>query len=206
MLGARATLAVGFSLVYQDGYPIARGLRAALFQVTSIMTTTGFATEDFEKWRPVGQLILLALMFVGGCTGSTAGGLKVARIVLLLRIVHRDFKRLVHRHGVFAVRLGSHVIPETSIQSLLNLVYLAFLVNFMACLLLAASGVDVLTSISAVAACMFNVGPGLGMVGPAEHYGHLPAVAKWVLSGCMLAGRLEFYTALVILTPVYWRR
>jgi trk system potassium uptake protein TrkH len=127
-------------------------------------------------------------------------------MVLLLRIVHREFKRLVHRHGVFAVRLGHQVIPETSVQSVLNMVYLAFLVNFTACLLLASTGVDVLTSITAVAACMFNVGPGLGLVGPMDHYGHLPALAKWVLSGCMLAGRLEFYTALVILTPDFWRR
>jgi trk system potassium uptake protein TrkH len=83
---------------------------------------------------------------------------------------------------------------------------LAFLVNFGSCLLLAAVGVDVLTSISAVAACMFNIGPGLGSVGPAENYGHLPALAKWVLSGCMIAGRLEFYTALVVLSPSFWRR
>ena len=98
------------------------------------------------------------------------------------------------------------MIPETSVQSVLNMVYLAFVVNFTACLLLASTGVDVLTSITAVAACMFNVGPGLGLVGPMDHYGHLPALAKWVLSGCMLAGRLEFYTALVILTPDFWRR
>lgn len=206
LIVAVATLIIGVSLIFQGGYPLASGFRAALFQVSSIMTTTGYTTDDFERWQPVGQLVLLALMFVGGCTGSTAGGLKVARIVILLRIVHRDFKRLVHRHGIFAVRLGNHVIPETSIQSLLNMVYLAFLVNFAACLLLAATGVDVLTSISAVAACMFNVGPGLGLVGPAEHYGHLPALAKWVLAGSMLAGRLEFYTTLVILTPVFWRR
>jgi trk system potassium uptake protein TrkH len=92
------------------------------------------------------------------------------------------------------------------VQSLLNLVYLAFVVNFVSCLLLAAAGVDVLTSISATAASMFNIGPGLGGVGPQENYGHLPVLAKWVLAGDMIAGRLEFYTVIVILTPAFWRK
>ncbi len=108
---------------------------------------------------------------------------------------------MVERKGVFAIRFGGRPFPEPAIQSLLNLVYLAFLTNFISCLLLTVAGVDVLTSIGAVAACMFNIGPGLGQVGPAEHYGHLPAFAKWVLSGCMLAGRLEFCTLLVLFTP-----
>lgn len=104
------------------------------------------------------------------------------------------------------MRFGGEAVPESTIHSLLNLVYLAWLVNFIACLLLAAAGVDVLTAISAVAACMFNVGPGLGAVGPIENYGSLPWLAKWVLAGCMIAGRLEYYTLLVILTFSFWRR
>jgi trk system potassium uptake protein TrkH len=205
-LVAAATAGIALSLVLQNAYSPGNAVRAGLFQVSSIMTTTGFFSTDFELWPPLCQLILLALMFTGGCTGSTAGGLKVARILLLMRIVSRDFKRLAHRHGVFSVRVGNDVIPEITVQSVLNMVYLAFLVNFTACLLLAATGVDVLTSISAVATCMFNVGPGLGAVGPTEHFGALPALAKAVLCGCMLAGRLEFYTALVIFTPTFWRR
>jgi trk system potassium uptake protein TrkH len=201
-----STLAITLNLILESGYSAATGLRAALFQASSIMTTTGFVTDDFERWPPMGQLILLALMFAGGCTGSTAGGLKISRLVILMRIVSRELKKMVHRRGVFAIRVGEQVIPESSVQSLLNMVYLAFMINFTACLILAATGVDVLTSISAVAACMFNIGPGLGGVGPSEHFGHLPAIAKWVLSGCMLAGRLEFYTALVIFTPTFWRR
>jgi trk system potassium uptake protein TrkH len=145
-------------------------------------------------------------MFIGGCTGSTAGGLKITRILLLIRIIDREFKRIVHRHGVFAVRLHDVAIPETAVQSVVSMVYLALTLNFMACLLVASTGVDVLTSITAVATCMFNVGPGLGAVGPAEHFGHLPAFAKWVLSACMIAGRLEFYTAFVLFTPAFWRR
>jgi trk system potassium uptake protein TrkH len=201
-----ATMAILPSLILVNRYAPAAALRSSSFQVCSIMTTTGFVTSNFESWGSFPQLILLALMFIGGCTGSTAGGLKSSRILLLLKVVGREFKRMVERRGVFAIRLGSQTFPEHTIQSLLNLVYVAFLANFVSCLLLAVSGVDVLTSISAVAASMFNIGPGLGNVGPVEHYGHLPTLAKWVLSMCMLAGRLEFYTVLVVMAPAFWRR
>lgn len=180
--------------------------RTALFQAASILTTTGFATADFERWAPAPQFLLLGLMFIGGCTGSTAGGIKVARLLVLGRVVEREFKRMVERRGVFAIRLGRDVIPENAIQALLNLVYLTFLFNGVACFLVAAAGVEVFTSISAVTACMFSIGPGLGDVGPAEHYGHLPALAKWTLSACMIAGRLEFYTLLALLSRSFWRR
>lgn len=205
-LVAVSTLIVAGVLIGQQGFAWEPGFRTALFQVASIITTTGFATADFELWLPLPQLLLLALMFVGGCTGSTSGGLKVSRIILLARVVDREFKRMVERRGVFAVRLGGEVVPEATVQSLLNLIYLAFVVNFVSCLALAAMGVDVLTSIAAVAASMFNIGPGLGDVGPAENYGHLPTLAKWVLCGDMIAGRLEFYTVIVILTPAFWRK
>lgn len=201
-----ATVAIVPSLMLYNKYALGKALRESLFQVSSIITTTGFVTSDFEKWAPLAQFILLTLMFIGGCTGSTAGGLKASRILLLLKVVGREFKRMVERKGIFAVRLGSQVFPEPAIQGLLNLIYLAFLTNFVSCLLLAAAGVDVLTNIGAVVACMFNIGPGIGLVGPAEHFGHLPALAKWILSGCMLAGRLEFYTVFVIFSPPFWRR
>ena len=205
-LSLAAALVIAAVLFLQQGYELEPAFRHALFQVSAIITTTGFATDDFEAWLPLPQLLLLAIMFVGGCTGSTAGGLKVSRILLLVQVVDREFKRMVERRGVFAVRLGGSVVPENTIQSLLNLVYLAFVVNFVSCLLLAAMGVDVLTSIAAVAASMFNIGPGLGEVGPLDNYGHLPTLAKWVLCGDMIAGRLEFYTVMVILTPAFWRR
>ena len=205
VLIASATLLIFISLVWSHSYDPVTSFRNSLFQVSSIMTTTGFVTANFETWHSFPQLILLALMFIGGCTGSTAGGMKVSRILMLLKVVGREFKRMVERKGVFTIRLGSAVFPEHSIQSLLNLVCLALLVNSVACLLLALSGLDSLTSITAVAACMFNIGPGFGNVGPIEHYGNLPDLAKWVLSVCMLAGRLEFYAVFVILTPAFWR-
>ena len=200
------TAIIGTILFWNSGYDPSTAGRTATFQVAAILTTTGFVTDNFELWHPLPQLLLLTLMFVGGCTGSTAGGMKTSRVLLLARVVDREFKRMVERRGVFAVRLGGKVVSEPTVQSLLNLVYLAFVVNFVSCLALAAMGVDVLTSITAVVASMFNIGPALGAVGPVENYGHLPMLAKWVLAGDMIAGRLEFYTVIVILTPAFWRK
>jgi trk system potassium uptake protein TrkH len=201
-----ATFSVALTLVWHSGHSPAVALRQALFQVTSIGTTTGFATADYELWHPFAQLTLLSLMYFGGNTSSTAGGFKSFRMVLLVRVVHRAMALIVHRHRVMAVRVAGVVIPDSSLSSLLNLIVLALIFNFFASLLLAASGVDLLTSFSAVPACMFSVGPGLGSVGPAENYAHLPVFAKWVLAVTMLVGRVEFYTALVIFTPLFWRK
>lgn len=194
------------SLVWFNDYGVERAIRGAFFQVSAIITTTGFGTENFEAWYPLAQMLLFGLMFVGGCTGSTAGGIKIARVVLLARVVGREFRRMVERHGVFSVRLGGRVVPETTIQSLLSLIYVALVVLAASCMLLAAQGVDLLTSIAASVACIFNIGPGFGTVGPAENYAHLPALSKWVLMVCMVAGRLEFYTLIVILTPDFWKK
>ena len=185
---------------------VAESARLSLFQVVSIMTGTGFSSANYELWTPFAQLLLLALMFAGGCTGSTTGGLKIARLLLLFRVVAREFRRMVERRGVFSIRFNQQAVSEAAIQSLLHLVYLAFLLNFGACLALTALGVDVLTAIAAVAASMFNIGPGLGSVGPAENYAHFPALGKWILSFCMLAGRLEYYSALVVFTMAFWRK
>jgi trk system potassium uptake protein TrkH len=204
ILTASAVIAV--VLIGNDGLGWAQAVRAALFQVVSIVTTTGYVTQDFAVWYPLAQFVLVILMFVGGCTGSTAGGLKVARISLLGRVVDREFRRMAEPQGVFTVRLSGEPIPEVAVHGLLNLVYLAWLLNLLASLVLTATGVDILTAITAVAACVFNVGPGLSGVGPAENYGNLPVLAKWILAFCMIAGRLEFYTLLVIFTSAFWRR
>jgi trk system potassium uptake protein TrkH len=201
-----AGVVAAVSLRFHGGYTWEPALRAGFFQVTSIMTTSGLVTDDFELWHPFGQMLLLGLMFVGGCTGSTSGGLKVARLLLLAKWADREFKRMVERRGVFAIRLGTRVIPESTVQRLLTLVYIALGVILSASLLLASMGVDVLTSLTAAIAAVFNIGPAFGRVGPFDNYGWLPAGAKWVLSVCMIAGRLEFYSALVLVTPQFWRR
>ena len=206
VLAAAASVLIAASLILQDGVSWEPAVRAALFQATSIITTTGFITADYAAWQPLPQLILLLLMFVGGCTGSTAGGMKVARAVLTLRVVEREFRRIAEPQGVFRIRLGGTAIPEVTVSALLNLVFLAWLVLLAASLILAATGVDVLTALSAVVACQFNIGPGLAGVGPLENYGGLSPVAKWTLSFCMIAGRLEFYALLILFTRSFWRR
>jgi trk system potassium uptake protein TrkH len=204
LLGATAIIAsVLLSKNHMGGE---QAFRAALFQVTSILTTTGFVTNDYAAWYPLCQLTLFMLMFVGGCTGSTAGGIKVARVMFLSRIVDREFRRMAEPQGVFTIRLGGETTPEPAVNGLLNLVYLSWLVIIFAWLLLTAFGVDLFTALSAVVACVFNVGPGLGGVGPMNTYAQLPDMAKWILSLCMIAGRLEFYTLLVILTKPFWQR
>jgi trk system potassium uptake protein TrkH len=201
-----ATAVVTVVLLVRPGLEWEPAVRTALFQVTSILTTTGFVTADYASWAPLAQLILFVLMFIGGCTGSTAGGLKVARAVMMLQVVHRQFRRITEPQGVFRIRTGGSVVSEETVSGLLNLVFLAWMVLLVASLLVAATGVDVLTSVAAVVACQYNVGPGLGGVGPAENYGALHPIAKWVLTLCMIAGRLEFYTLLVVLSGEFWRR
>lgn len=201
-----ATAVVAVAIAPEFSWSVEASFRQALFQVVSIMTTTGFSSTNFAIWAPVATFVLLILMFIGGCTGSTAGGMKVARIVLLLKVIGREFRKMAEKRAVFAIRLRGRAVGETTVASVLNLVYLAFIINFSACLILTASGLDLITSFSAVSASMFNIGPGLGTVGPVDNYAHLPALAKWTLSFCMLAGRLEYYTVLVVITPMFWRK
>ncbi len=201
-----ATGIVMVAIAPEYSWSIEVSFRQALFQVVSIMTTTGFSSTNFAQWASVATFVLLILMFIGGCTGSTAGGMKVARIVLLLKVIGREFRKMAEKRAVFAIRLQGRAVNEGTVASVLNLVYLAFIINFSACLILTASGLDLVTSFSAVSAAMFNIGPGLGTVGPVDNYAHIPALSKWTLSFCMLAGRLEYYTVLVVITPMFWRK
>jgi trk system potassium uptake protein len=201
-----ASVIITLTLLSNSEMTFESAMRTSLFQVVSILSTTGFVTTDFGLWLPVLQLLLLMLMFVGGCTGSTAGGLKVARIVLVVQTLYRDFRQLSEPQGIFRIRAGGEVLPELAITGLLNLIFLALFVMLLASLLVSATGVDLTTSVSSVIACQFNIGPGLGAVGPAYNFGELAPFAKWVLSFCMIAGRLEFYTFLILFTGAFWSR
>jgi trk system potassium uptake protein len=201
-----ATLLVAISLSSSLGAGWWHSLRLSAFQVVSIMTATGFSSADFDTWTEFARFALLALMFVGGCTGSTAGGLKVARIVLLLKSVGRQMRTMVNRKSVYSVRFSGEPVQPGVITTALGLISVAVMLNLAATLALAATGVDLITSFSGVTACMFNVGPGLGAVGPAQNYAHLSLFAKWVLIFVMIAGRLEFFAFLAVFTPAFWRR
>jgi trk system potassium uptake protein TrkH len=182
-----------------------QALRYAMFQVVSLVTTTGFASHDYEQWPIFAQFALLLLFFFGGCAGSTGGSIKHMRIILLVKHAYWQLYRLLHPRAVASLRLG-----EQTISGEVLIVVQAFFVLYMACFALAALcltalDVDLITAISAVASCLGNVGPGLAQVGPFDHYAWLPGVAKWVLAACMLLGRLEIAAILVLCLPAFWK-
>jgi trk system potassium uptake protein TrkH len=181
--------------------------RHAVFQVVSIVTTTGYATDDFELWSSVAQLVLLFLMLLGAMAGSTSGGIKSLRAVLAARAVRNAFAVSAHRNAVRpSVHYGGRPVPADVLASIWVFigVYVA-LAGGMA-FLMAASGYDLLTAISGALTSVGNVGPGLGAIGPYDHFAHFSAGVKIALSFCMLAGRLELFTLLVLLSPSFWRR
>jgi trk system potassium uptake protein TrkH len=180
--------------------------RFGVFQVASIITTTGYATADYELWLPLPQGVLLLCMFVGGCAGSTAGGIKCMRVMLLLKQAYRELFRMVHPRAVMPLKFGPKLVKEEVLTSIWGFFILFIVLFVLSSLTLAALGVDVLTSFAAVVACIGNVGPGLGDVGPTENYAAIPALGKWVLGFCMILGRLEIYTVLVLFVPEFWRK
>ncbi|NCO59298.1 MAG: potassium transporter [Deltaproteobacteria bacterium CG_4_8_14_3_um_filter_51_11] len=183
-----------------------RSLRAAAFQVASIITTTGFATEDFDRWPSLSKLILLGCMFIGGMAGSTGGGMKVMRIVLLVKHAFQELFRIAHPHAVSAVKLGGKPVPGDVMSSIWGFSILYFLLFIVCTLAMCMVGLDMTSAFSSVAASIGNIGPGLGLVGPTLNYMDVPALGKWILIFCMLVGRLEVYTVLVLLTPEFWKK
>lgn len=181
-------------------------LRSATFQVVSIMTTTGFATADFALWPAAMQFVLLLLMCIGGCAGSTGGGIKVMRVVVLLKQAKLELKRMVHPRAVYTPWYNGRPLPAGLPANVLGFFLFFVLIGLASILTLALGGHDLVTAAGAVAASLGNVGPGLGSVGPAANYAHLAIWEKWVLIFCMLVGRLEIYTVLVLLLPDAWRR
>ncbi len=178
--------------------------RSTLFQTVSIVTTTGFVTHDYEQWPFVTQIILLALMFFGGCTSSTGGGIKNVRILVAFKFMGSELKKLFHPHGVFPIRMGDRTIQERQVANIVGFISFYVLIFFLGVMAMAGLGQNIDTSIGAVAATLGNVGPGIGGVGPVENYSHLPALGKWVLSFLMLVGRLEIFTVLMIFTRSFW--
>jgi len=176
-----------------------------IFNVVSVATTTGFAVSDYSLWYPGATMLLVMTMFVGGCAGSTGGGMKVVRILLLFRQGMREIYRLVHPHGVIHVKMGRQRITSNVTQALWGFAVLFMVCYVMIAILLAFTGVDMMTSFTAAAACITNTGPGFGSVGPADNYESLPAMAKSVLIFGMILGRLEIYTFFVLLVPEFWR-
>ena len=188
---------------------VSDSIRLSAFQVSSIMTTTGFSTADFNLWPEFSRAILLVLMFVGACAGSTSGGLKVSRLILLFKMFERERKRLIHPRSVTIAKMDGKRVDDMTLHGTGNYLAIYCLVFFAGFLLISAGsppGFDVETNFSAMAACFNNIGPGLGLVGPATSYSAYPAFAKLVLSVAMLLGRLELSPLMIAFLPLVRRK
>jgi len=207
-LGAVLVLSLVVSAdIYKDVYAtVGDALQYGVFQVVSIVTTTGFATADYEQWPAMSQLILLLCMFLGASAGSTGGGMKCLRIMLCFKFCYRELFNLLHPRAVTHVKIGGKSVPEDVVRSVLGFMALYMGLFGFCAVLLAGMGVDFVTAFGALAATIGNIGPGFGMVGPAENYAAIPVAGKWLLIWCMLLGRLEIYTVIILLVPEFWRK
>ncbi|MFN4262579.1 MAG: TrkH family potassium uptake protein [Thioalkalivibrionaceae bacterium] len=204
LIGGATVLTVGYLLLSGFSDDLWVSLRHALFHVVSIATTTGYATTDFHLWPGFLPVLLIMLSFVGGCAGSTGGGMKVIRVLMLFKQGRREIQRLIHPHAVIKVRLNNRPMGEDGIAAVWGFMAAYVLVYIVMLLLLMAAGHDQVTAFSAVAATLNNLGPGLSEV--ASNYSSLDAFSKWVLVVAMIMGRLEIFTILVLLTPAFWIR
>ncbi len=194
-------------LLYRDMYgDIAISFRYAAFQIVSIITTTGYASVDFNQWTDPSLFILLLMMFIGGCAGSTAGGVKVVRILLLLKYARREIFKAVHPRAVRPIKLNGRTVPADVMQAIISFVVIYFLIFILSSGILAILGLDLITSVTASIATLGNIGPGFAVVGPMASFASIPAVGKLVLIANMWIGRLEVFTVIVLLMPEFWKR
>jgi trk system potassium uptake protein TrkH len=193
-------------LVLEHHEEILRASQYAIFQILAIITTTGFATADFDAWPQLSKGFLFLLMFVGGCAGSTGGGMKQVRLMLLFKKAKQAIMQHIFPKAIISVKLNNRPIPESILHGISSFLLL-YLVIFSFCtLFLLAFNIDFVTATSAVVASLSNIGPGFGEVGPTLNYAFLPAAVKVMLSFCMIIGRLEIFTVLVLFFPVTWRK
>lgn len=189
-----------------DNNSLPDALRYALFQVASIITTTGFATADYELWPVSSQMLIIFLMFTGGMIGSTAGGIKQVRIVLMLKQAYRELYQQIHPRAVTSLKLDGKNVSKGISGSIWGFLFLFITVAVGATMILTILDVDMVTAATTVISALSNVGPALGAAGPAENYSEIPTLGKWVLGICMLIGRLEIYTVIILFVPHFWKK
>ena len=205
MIIAAATLAITFNV---RGYfsSFAQAFQQTIFQVASIITTTGYATTNFDLWPEFSRFLLVILMFIGACAGSTGGAIKCSRVLLLLKCIRREIRQVVHPRSVNVVKLDGRVVDEDSLRSV-QLFFAAYLfIALGATLLVSVDNFSFGTTFTAVVSCIGNVGPGLELVGPMGNYSAFSGFSKLVLSLCMLIGRLEVLPVLVLFSRNAWKR
>lgn len=180
--------------------------RFAIFQIVSIMTSTGFATADFNLWSDSAKMILIFVMFIGGCAGSTGGGMKVVRVLILLRHSRAELFKSIHPRAIKAVKFNNKNVPDEIVNSVVSFVVIYLLVFLLSTLILSVLGMDIITSFTASIATLGNIGPGLNVVGPMGSFDPVPALGKLVLIANMWIGRLEVYTVILLFTPEFWSK
>ncbi len=197
---------VTFDVYGQVYESFADALRYSSFQIVSIVTTTGYATADYEVWPGMSQMIIFLCMFIGASAGSTGGGMKCIRIMLCFKYCYRELFSMIHPRSVSQIKFAGKTVSESVMKSIMG--FLAIYIGLFAIcsVILAGIGVDFLTSFTAVASCIGNIGPGFGMIGPTENFAMIPQAGKWLLIWCMLLGRLEIYTVIILLVPEFWRK
>lgn len=204
---AVSTLLITFNLVTNNIYDnLPDALREGAFSATTIMTSTGYTGADYDAWPGFSRALLLMLMVVGGSAGSTAGGLKVIRLLVLLKYSYRRVIMAFNPHAVIPLKIGDTVMPEKTVSRIMSLTILYLAILWGGFLVMSALGLDIETALSSVVSAVSNIGPGLGGVGPYENFAWIPDIGKGVLIVLMLAGRLEFFTLLVLFVPSFWRR
>lgn len=193
-------------LIANESHAWFDALTQATFNLVSVITTTGYASSDYTEWGSFSIVLFFVVMFIGGCSGSTSGGMKVFRFQLSYLFLRSQMHKLIHPNGVFPTRYNGRPVPDDIMLSAVAFSFLFFICLAAVTLLLALMGLDLLTSLSAAATALTNVGPGLGdIIGPAGNFAPLPDAAKWLLSFAMLLGRLELLTMMVLFSSMFWR-
>lgn len=192
-------------LIFHHNYPVERGIREALFQVISIVTTTGYGTADFTNWGAILIWVFFLLMFTGAMAGSTAGGMKLVRHIIVGKNSLLELKRLIHPAAIIPVRFNGKPIPSEITYNILAFVIIYLTIFGVGSFTMTLLGMDITSAIGAVATSLANIGPGLGTVGPSSNFANVPEAAKWVLSFLMMLGRLELFTVLILFTGYFWR-
>ncbi|MCW3786509.1 TrkH family potassium uptake protein [Plebeiibacterium sediminum] len=199
------SLCIGTTLFFHTNQTFEKSFRDALFQVTSTITSTGFVTADYTAWHPYLTFVIFGLMFSGACVGSTSGGIKLFRHMILVKNIKIEFKRMSHPNAVIPLKIGKNMVSHEVIYKVLAFLVLYMAIFCVGTLLMTIVGLDMDSAFGAVATSMGGIGPGLGVVGPMNNFYAIPEAGKWILSVLMLLGRLELFSVLILFAPGFWK-
>ncbi|MEN8250330.1 MAG: TrkH family potassium uptake protein [Bacteroidota bacterium] len=200
-----ATVLITGFVHFSSDQPFELSFRETLFQVVSIVTTTGFVSEDYTSWTPLITMAFFALMFIGGSAGSTAGGIKIVRHIILFKNSFLEMKRQLHPSAIIPVRFNQTAVDRSITYNVLAFIIIYFLIFSLGSIMMAWVGLDFKSALGSVATSLGNIGPGVGSVGPVDNFSHIPSVGKWILTFLMLLGRLELFTVMILFTPFFWK-